>query len=99
MKTKAASEMITHMSLNKALAYCGMSKHAWYYTTHPRDMPINPDVAYVVKDIASRRPTCGTRHKAQGTRHKAQGTRHKAQGTRHKADHSDVRKSAIFKKS
>ena len=64
MKIEAASEIMTHMSLNNALAYCGMSKHAWYYTKHPRDMPINPNVVNVVKDIASRRPTYGTRRMA-----------------------------------
>ena len=64
MKTKAVSEMMPHMSFNKSLAYCGMSKHAWYYTEHPRDMPINPDVVDMIKDIASRRPTYGTRRMA-----------------------------------
>ncbi len=61
MKTKTVSEMMAHMSFNKSLAYCGMSKHAWYYAEHSRDMQINPDVVDLVKDIASRRPTYGTR--------------------------------------
>ena len=40
MKTKAVSEAIKHMSLNKALQYCGVSKCAWHYTKKPRDVLI-----------------------------------------------------------
>ena len=32
MKTKAVSEAVEYMSLNKALQYCGVSKCAWHYS-------------------------------------------------------------------
>ena len=52
------------MSLNKALRYCGMSKHAWYYIKKPRSVTIDPYVVNVVKKIAYKRPTYGTRRMA-----------------------------------
>lgn len=64
MKIEAVSEAMNHMSLNKALIYCGMSKRAWYHVHHPRDVPVDADIVRVVKDIASRRPTYGTRRMA-----------------------------------
>ena len=42
MKTKAVSEAVEYMSLNKALQYCGVSKCAWHYTKKSRMIPIMP---------------------------------------------------------
>ena len=56
MKTKAVSEAIKHMSLNKALQYCGVSKCAWHYTKKFKVIPIDASVTYKVRQIASRRP-------------------------------------------
>ena len=64
MKLRAVREASSHMSLNKALTYCGMSKRAWYYTNRPRDVPIDADAARKVRQVASRRPTYGTRRMA-----------------------------------
>ena len=61
MKMQAVRETSKEMSLNKALQYCGMSKHAWYHTKKPRDVLINADVADKVRKISSKRPTYGTR--------------------------------------
>ena len=64
MKVQAVRETSKEMSLNKALQYCGMSKHAWYYTKKPRDVLINAEVTYKVRKISSKRPTYGTRRMA-----------------------------------
>ena len=61
MKTKAVSEAVEYMSLNKALQYCGVSKCAWHYTKKFKVIPIDASVTYKVRQIASRRPTYGTR--------------------------------------
>ena len=60
MKTKAVSEAVEYMSLNKALQYCGVSKCAWHYTKKFKVIPIDASVTYKVRQIASRRPTYGT---------------------------------------
>ena len=39
MKTKAVSEAVEYMSLNKALQYCGVSKCAWRYTKKFKVIP------------------------------------------------------------
>ena len=64
MKTKAVSEAVEYMSLNKALQYCGVSKCAWHYTKKFKVIPIDASVTYKVRQIASRRPTYGTRRMA-----------------------------------
>ena len=64
MRMQAVRETSNEMSLNKALQYCGMSKHAWYYTKKPRDVPINAEVTGKVRRISSKRPTYGTRRMA-----------------------------------
>ena len=64
MRMQAVSDVSKCMSLNRALQYCGMSKHSWYYTKKPRDMAMDPDVVDVVRKIASKRPTYGTRRMA-----------------------------------
>ena len=64
MKIQAVHEISKEMSLNKALQYCGMSKHAWYYTKKPRDVLINAEVADKVREMSSKRPTYGTRRMA-----------------------------------
>ena len=64
MRMQAVHETSKEMSLNKALQYCGMSKHAWYYTKKPRDVPINAEVTGKVRRISSKRPTYGTRRMA-----------------------------------
>ena len=61
---QAISDASRHMSLNKALQYCGMSKHAWYYTKRPRNVAMDPAVVDAVRKIASKRPTYGTRRMA-----------------------------------
>ena len=60
MRMQAVREMRKHMSLNKALAYCRVSKRVWYYTGRPRDVPIDADTARKVREAASKCPTCGT---------------------------------------
>ena len=64
MKTKAVSEAVEYMSLNKALQYCGVSKCAWYYTKKFKVIPIDASVTHKVRQIASRRSTYGTRRMA-----------------------------------
>ena len=64
MKMKVVSEAVEYMSLNKALQYCGVSKCAWHYTKKPRAIPIDANVTHRVRQIASRRPTYGTRRMA-----------------------------------
>ena len=59
MKTKAVSEAVEYMSLNKALQYCGVSKCAWHYTKKFKVIPIDASVTHKVRQIASRRPTYG----------------------------------------
>ena len=61
MKTKAVSDAVEYMSLNKALQYYGVSKCAWRYTKKSKAIPINASVTYKVRQIASGRPTYGTR--------------------------------------
>ncbi len=64
MRMQAVRETSKEMSLNKALQYCGMSKHAWYYTKKPRDVLINAEVTDKVRKISSKWPTYGTRRMA-----------------------------------
>ena len=64
MKMKAVSEAGEYMSLNKALQYCGVSKCAWHYTKKPRTIPLDASLTHKVREIASRRPTYGTRRMA-----------------------------------
>ena len=64
MRVRAVREAMAHMSLNKAMAYCGMSKRAWYYARWPRDLPIGADAARLVRQVATRRPTYWTRRMA-----------------------------------
>ena len=64
MKARAVREATEHMSLNKALAYCGMSKRVWYYASRPGDVPIDAEATRMVRQVASRRPTYGTRRMA-----------------------------------
>ena len=64
MKMQAVRETSKEMSLNKALQYCVMSKHSWYYTKKPRDVLINAEVTDKVRKISSKRPTYGTRRMA-----------------------------------
>ena len=51
MRVQAVRETSKEMILNKALQYCGMSKHAWYYAKKPRDVLINAEVADKVRKI------------------------------------------------
>ena len=60
MKTKAVSEAIEYMSLNKALQYCRVSKCAWHYTKKFKVIPMDASITHKVRQIASRRPTYGT---------------------------------------
>lgn len=64
MRVRAVREAIAHTSLNKALAYCGMSKRAWYYARRSRDLPIDAEDTRLVRQVATRRPTYGTRRMA-----------------------------------
>ena len=64
MRMQAVRETSKEMSLNKALQYCGMFKHAWYYAKKPRDVPVNTGVAYKARKIFSKQPTCGIRRMA-----------------------------------
>ena len=64
MRMQAVHETCKKMSLNKILQYCGMSKHAWYYTKKPRDVMINAEVTDKVRKISSKRSTYGTRRMA-----------------------------------
>ena len=64
MKMKAVGEAGEYMSLNKALQYCGVSKCAWHYTKKPRTIPLDAGLTCKVREIASRRPTYGTRRMA-----------------------------------
>ena len=64
MRMQAVRETSMEMSLNKALQYCGMSKHAWYYTKKPRDVMINAEITDKIRKISSKRPTYGTRRMA-----------------------------------
>ena len=64
MRMQAVRETSKEMSLNKALQYCGMSKHAWYYTKKPRDVMINAEITDKIRKISSKRPTYGTRRMA-----------------------------------
>ena len=52
------------MGLNRSLFLCGVSKKTWYYTKRPRDIPPDPDVFGAVYQIATQRPTYGTRRMA-----------------------------------
>ena len=60
MKTKAVSDAVEYMSLNKALQYCGVSKCAWHYTKKSKVIPIDVSITHKVRQIASRRPAYGT---------------------------------------
>ena len=42
----------------------GVSKKMWYYTPHPRNVSLNPNVVNAVKRISVQRPTYGTRRMA-----------------------------------
>ena len=64
MRMEAVTKAAKYMSLNRALGYCGMSKQAWYYTARPRNVPVDADAVRVVRRIAARRPTYGTRRMA-----------------------------------
>ena len=64
MKMQAVRETSKEMSLNKALQYYGMSKHAWYYAKKPRDVLINTEVTDKVRKISSKRPMYGIRRMA-----------------------------------
>ena len=64
MRIRAVREAMGHMSLNKALAYCGMSKRVWYYASRPRDIPIDAEATRMIRQVALRRPTYGTRRMA-----------------------------------
>ena len=48
MKTKAVSEAVEYMSLNKALQYCGVSKCAWHYIKKSKVIPIDVSVTHKV---------------------------------------------------
>ena len=61
MRVQAVRETSKEMSLNKALQYCGMSQHAWYYTKKSRDVLINVEVADKTRKISYKRPTYRTR--------------------------------------
>ena len=67
MRVQAVSEAMEHMSLNRALALCGMSKRAWYHAGKPRDIRVDPQTAAAVRRTASERPTYGTRRMAART--------------------------------
>ena len=56
MRMQAVRETSKERSLNKALQYCWMSKHAWYYTKKPRDVLINAEVTDKIRKI----PPSGT---------------------------------------
>ncbi len=60
----AVDELAGRISLNKSLAYCGLSKTAWYYTKRTRDVKIDPVVSSAIREIGKRRPTYGTRRMA-----------------------------------
>lgn len=64
MRARAVREAMAHMSLNKALAHCGMSTRAWYYARRPRDIPIDAEATRKIRQVAARRPTYGTRRMA-----------------------------------
>ena len=64
VRVQAVSEAMEHVSLNRALALCGMSKRAWYHTGKPRDIRVDPQTAAAVRRMASERPTYGTRRMA-----------------------------------
>ena len=64
MKMQTVHEINKEMSLNKALQYCVMSKHVWYYIKKPRNVLINAGVADKVRKISSKRLTYGTRRMA-----------------------------------
>lgn len=64
MTVQAVAEAGEYMSLNRALRYCGMSKCAWYHTGTPRKVPADPGTVSLVRQIAARRPTYGTRRMA-----------------------------------
>ena len=64
MRMQAVHEISKETSLNKALQYYGMSKHAWYYTKKPRDVLIHAEVTDKVRKISFRQPTYGTRRMA-----------------------------------
>ena len=64
MRVQAVSEAMEHMSLNRALALCGMSKRAWHHAGKPRDIRVDPQTAAAVRRAASERPTYGTRRMA-----------------------------------
>lgn len=64
MKMKAVAQVGKHMSLDKALQYCGMSKCAWYYAKKPRKIPLDVHITDVVKQVSLRRPAYGTRRMA-----------------------------------
>ena len=61
---KAAKQLNKQLSLRKSLQYTGVSKKMWYYTPHPRDVSLNPNVVKAVKRISVQRPTYGTRRMA-----------------------------------
>ena len=60
MRMQAVRETSKETSLNRALQYCRMPKHAWYCTEKPRDVPINAEVACKVGRISFKRPGYGT---------------------------------------
>ena len=60
----AAMEASKTISLTKSLAYCGVSRTAWYYTRKPRDVAVDKKLESLIIDVARKRPTYGTRRMA-----------------------------------
>lgn len=52
------------VSLRRSLRYAGISRKKWYYTSRPREIPINQALAQAVQRQGSTRPTYGTRRMA-----------------------------------
>ncbi|MGI0086267.1 MAG: IS3 family transposase, partial [Nitrososphaerales archaeon] len=52
------------ISLRRSLQCAGVSRKRWYYSSKPREIPVNYAIAQAVQKEASARPTYGTRRMA-----------------------------------
>ncbi|MGH2613112.1 MAG: IS3 family transposase [Rhabdochlamydiaceae bacterium] len=62
--TVASAMTSNGISLRRSLQYGGISRKRWYYTSKPREIPVNHTIAQAVQKEASARPTYGTRRMA-----------------------------------
>ena len=61
---RVARQLTEKMSLRRSLSYAGISRNKWYHLQSPRNIPLKKTVSDKVQEIATQRPTYGTRRMA-----------------------------------